>query len=439
MKHSKQKAFTLVELIVVIVILGILWTIGFVSYSGYLWGARDSNRISQLKGITDSLNLYNTKNTLPFPDDYVTVTASWTTIWYQGYAGANILELINYTNGWKDPKDGDYFTYYLSSDKKSFQLLAFLEETDGLQSYVPALSQTHAADLSNRHPKVYGTKLGVLTQSSSNIPIQEVPTVLSAGSLDMVLTTDSYDAHITDTSIISGTGWTLSSVQNLSIAGGLIAKSCKELLSEKPGLLNQDGTYLVNIDGIKIEGIYCDMTTDWWGWTFSTMLVDMTTKNLFKTENTNKIKKISSEISTKWQISNIWIDDDNKDIMIKCVTNQANDLNKYNTPFIVYGFKKSDINNLEKSTKQAATFSSVNLNAKWNWNNYTLSTNYNWSGDSNSFYLKENSIWKTLFWSYASNGIHSWISSWHNDSPAYSTSDLSKWFDVANYCMTAIR
>jgi len=36
-----------------------------------------------MKGITDSLNLYQTKNDLPLPEDYVTVTASGTTIGYQ--------------------------------------------------------------------------------------------------------------------------------------------------------------------------------------------------------------------------------------------------------------------------------------------------------------------------------------------------------------------
>ena len=87
--------------------------------------------------MTDSLNLYGTKNTHPLPDDYVTVTASGTTLGYQGYIGANILELINYQSGGKDPKDDTYFTYYLSKDKKQFQMLAFLEESDGLQSFIP--------------------------------------------------------------------------------------------------------------------------------------------------------------------------------------------------------------------------------------------------------------------------------------------------------------
>lgn len=70
---KELRAFTLVELIVVIVILGILSTIGFVSYNGYLGGARDSNRITQMKNINDALNLYASKNNLPTPDEYYTI------------------------------------------------------------------------------------------------------------------------------------------------------------------------------------------------------------------------------------------------------------------------------------------------------------------------------------------------------------------------------
>ena len=79
-------AFTLVELIVVITIVGILSTVGFVSYSGYLTGARDSNRISQLTKLSDSLQVYAATRSLPLPDDAINITASGSSnvIAYQG-------------------------------------------------------------------------------------------------------------------------------------------------------------------------------------------------------------------------------------------------------------------------------------------------------------------------------------------------------------------
>jgi hypothetical protein len=47
---------------------------------------------------------------------------------YQGYLGVDVLETLDYTNGGADPKDGGYYTYYVSKDRSSFQLLTLLEE-----------------------------------------------------------------------------------------------------------------------------------------------------------------------------------------------------------------------------------------------------------------------------------------------------------------------
>jgi len=47
-----------------------------VSYSGYLTGARDSNRFSQLTKLSDSLQTYAASKSLPLPDDYIEITAS---------------------------------------------------------------------------------------------------------------------------------------------------------------------------------------------------------------------------------------------------------------------------------------------------------------------------------------------------------------------------
>ena len=77
---NKKSAFTLVELIVVVTILAILATIGFVSFSWYLAGTRDTNRIAQTKAMSDALELYSTKKSLPIPDDKIDIQASGATI-----------------------------------------------------------------------------------------------------------------------------------------------------------------------------------------------------------------------------------------------------------------------------------------------------------------------------------------------------------------------
>ena len=60
--HLHKKGFTLVELIVVITILAILWTIAFISLQWYAKDARDSVRIQDVANIKKSLELLLQRN-----------------------------------------------------------------------------------------------------------------------------------------------------------------------------------------------------------------------------------------------------------------------------------------------------------------------------------------------------------------------------------------
>jgi len=102
-------------LIVVISILAILSTIGFVSFSWYLSGARDTNRIVQLESISEWLQKYKINNRLPKPDNSIEIKVDWELIWHQWYVWKNVLETIDYTEKGIDPKDGTYFSYYLTN------------------------------------------------------------------------------------------------------------------------------------------------------------------------------------------------------------------------------------------------------------------------------------------------------------------------------------
>ena len=267
--NKYRLGFTLVELIVVVTILAVLATIGFVSYSSYLTWVRDTNRISQLVSISDWLELYRTKNILPLPDDNVEVKKWAETIAYQGYAGANTLEIIDFSKWWVDPKDWEYFSYYLTRDKKYFQLMAFLEEDEAnLTSWL--LKNTLAVNYSNRVPTVTWRKLWILTDIN-NTPIQEIPSVVDNWLLNIDVTEDTsqYVAHINDSKTIEGT-ISDSPLQHLaSIAGvwGSISKNCKDLLEKNPALLGANGGYVLNPTGKKEVLAYCDLTIDSGGWT----------------------------------------------------------------------------------------------------------------------------------------------------------------------------
>ena len=259
------KAFTLVELIVVITILAILATIGFVSFSGYLAGTRDTNRIAQIKSMSDALELYRTKKDLPIPDDKVDVKAGSEVIAYQWDIWKNVLETIEYTESWLDPKDKEYFSYYLTKDKKYFQLMAFLEE-ENTDKVALNFSKTFATDYSERIPKTTWKKLWILTDSS-NTPIQRVGVVTNSWYLDIsnVWTTE-YIARFSESSKMTWSWTTLDWFENTSKAWW-IASSCKILLDKKSWLKWRDWTYIIDPEWWNPFSVYCDMTTDGGGWT----------------------------------------------------------------------------------------------------------------------------------------------------------------------------
>lgn len=105
---KKQKnAFTLVELIVVITILAILWTIAFINLQWYSMWARDSKRVSDISNIQKKIwiemwkwtplsTLINTvKTNLWLTIDNNTATSiQWT---------ANFQNLKEDGNSFKDP------------------------------------------------------------------------------------------------------------------------------------------------------------------------------------------------------------------------------------------------------------------------------------------------------------------------------------------------
>jgi len=58
----KQRAFTIVELLIVIVVIGILASITIVAYNGIQSRARDAERQTEMKTIEKALEIYNADN-----------------------------------------------------------------------------------------------------------------------------------------------------------------------------------------------------------------------------------------------------------------------------------------------------------------------------------------------------------------------------------------
>lgn len=236
-------AFTLVELIVVITIVWILSTVWFVSYSGYLAWARDSNRINQMVKLSDSLQVYSATKTLPLPDNYVEIQASGSTIAYQGELGVDVLETIDYTNWWVDPKDGNYYTYYLTKDRRSLQLMALMEEQ---QSTTQITTNTYAASYDDRYPKVYGRKLWVLVSAEEptmNTPIHQLSPYKEGAAFDVVNEVGIFISHISDSEKFT---WSGEMLQNM-----IPNASCKRL--RQVGGFDKNQFYDLYIDGEVIK------------------------------------------------------------------------------------------------------------------------------------------------------------------------------------------
>ncbi|MDQ7009471.1 MAG: hypothetical protein Q9M94_04245 [Candidatus Gracilibacteria bacterium] len=211
--------------------------------------------------------MYRTKKSLPIPDDKVNILYSGSLISYQGYIGKNVLETIEYTESGLDPKDKQYFSYYLTRNKKYFQLLTFLEEEnkDVVALNNNMLNKSQAIDYSERYPKIKGKKLGILIDST-NRPIQELDDFKTNG-LELMNSTDNFKA-IFDNSFLSGTGGYIGGFLSIISKNDNIIKNDPNGIAYfdfDKGLKNIFNNYLVeNIGNLKVvktdlnRGLKCD-------------------------------------------------------------------------------------------------------------------------------------------------------------------------------------
>jgi general secretion pathway protein G len=78
--RSNQRGFTIVELLIVIVVIGILAAITIIAYNGVTKRANDTQRKSDVKSIAKALELYYIDNNrYPAGSGSTTINASWST------------------------------------------------------------------------------------------------------------------------------------------------------------------------------------------------------------------------------------------------------------------------------------------------------------------------------------------------------------------------
>jgi len=262
---TNKRAFSMVELVIVITILSVLWTISFMWVQWYTRDARDSARLSDISVIEQWLSIAFVKTwRIPTPENKIDITSSWELIGYQWDAWKKVLydiEIIS--KNVKDPLDDTYYSYIVDDTFSSFQILSYLEGPWYSQN--PLIHSTHAVDDERRFKKLKWNNLWILTEPSNDVLIHKLDSVIKSWSLDIATTKDPYVANIDDGISVA---WTWSELQILSsvfAAWWVIRDNCKTLLEDNPSLKNRDGIYTVNLES-PFE-VYCDMTTDGGGWT----------------------------------------------------------------------------------------------------------------------------------------------------------------------------
>jgi len=126
---KNKSAFTLVELIVVITILAILWTIAFISLQWYSSTARNSVRVSDVVNVSKWLELNKIKKWFyEFPENYETFTWTLTKTLKQWELWEKLLTNIWITNNVKDPLTEEKYKYSVYWNWEYYQIAYELEE-----------------------------------------------------------------------------------------------------------------------------------------------------------------------------------------------------------------------------------------------------------------------------------------------------------------------
>lgn len=148
MKKNKYIAFTMVELMVVMAILWVLATLGFISYQWYSADARDTKRKSDVWNITKQLELnkINWEDIFSFAlNTDSTINSDINISWYQSglELGLNYkawdadyvyLDLV--WESFTDPKTGDIYKVWITSHQNRYEVAWSLENNWDYKSYV---------------------------------------------------------------------------------------------------------------------------------------------------------------------------------------------------------------------------------------------------------------------------------------------------------------
>ncbi len=115
---QRQEAYTLIEILVVIMIIGLLSAAGVTSYVRALQNGRDSRRKSDISDVQQALVMYR------YEKGEYPKTSDWQTMMNALTSNQNLKQEVKW-------QDDNYKYTYSSSDKVTFTICANLERETG--------------------------------------------------------------------------------------------------------------------------------------------------------------------------------------------------------------------------------------------------------------------------------------------------------------------
>ena len=183
----KLKAFTLVELIVVISVLSVLATIAFTQIGSITSGARDSQRLTDISSMKSSLENYMAqKGMLPAPTNGSGVAYSGWVVWTQGVFGDSVvMQLKSISPKPVDPKYWLEYVYSVANNGKEYEIAGILEKSVGLNPIIQTAQAATAQNVTEISGNYNGISLKVITWSLTYV--LAVPTLIAGDIGDGVL------------------------------------------------------------------------------------------------------------------------------------------------------------------------------------------------------------------------------------------------------------
>lgn len=243
---QNKKAFSILEIVVIIWISLLIINIAFSYYKIQLKNSRDSQRMTSINGLGFELEELLTKDSiLPIPDWAINITADEEIINIQWYISDNIFDLSS--SNFIDPLDNKYYTYVVNKDRDRYQLMSLQENNwyeQGSIYYQKRLAFTSWNDL------------WIFLDKDSYLPAQYYVK-------EDIETNENMDDFIVYINNYTSAIWT-DIKKEMAFRINPIA-NCLHILKNGDGIDNW--IYTISPDKLNNFNVYCDMTTNWGGWT----------------------------------------------------------------------------------------------------------------------------------------------------------------------------